>query len=425
MAEVLFQKGSVSEYNAGAKNVDTLYHVQESGVNKFYLGELDLSATKAEEISIADVGGKFESSTVEGALNELASQSEGGVASKTVYLRDESAGQSAYAKTYVLYQGADSSDMTQNVNLGSINIPKDKVLQDAKIVTVSGGVDSDGDTVPAGTVDGKYIKFIFQNVDTPVYLNVQDLIDIYTGGSTAEATIAVDSNNVITCTINKIAATKVIYQAADDSDPENPVPEISVKAKIDSMEGEISQISTDIDTKIATEIGKLDASVSIEDAAGTNPLNITVTEVDGKLTSVTGSIDADTFDAFGSAATAKTEVIGASTDASSANTIWGAKNYADDAVADAVADLDTAADVVIASKSGNTVTLKAGISETDGVIAQGSGSDIVLSDVASTGAAADVAIVDADGHTTETTVEGAIGEIYTRLTWGTIPAVTP
>lgn len=423
MAEVIFQKGSIAEYNAGAKNTDTLYHVvDDGGVNKFYLGELDLSATKAGEIAIADAGDKFTSTDVEGALAELATQSEGGVQSKTAYLVDESSGQSTYAKVYKLYQGADSSDMTKNTLVGTINIPLDKVLQDAKIVTVTSGTDSDGDTVPAGTVDGKYIKFIFQNVDTPVYLNVQELVDIYTGGTTAEATIAIDANNVITCTINKVAATKVIYQAADDSDPEAPVPEITVKAKIDSIEGEISTLSTDVDTRIATAIAGLDASVSIEDAGNTNPLNITVTEVDGVLTGVTGSIDAETFDAFGSAATVKSEVIGESTDTKTSDTINGAKAYADDAVNTAIEGLDTAADVVIASKSGNTVTLKAGVSEANGVIAQGSGADITLADVAASGAASDVSLADVGGHTAEATVEGAIGELYTKLTWGAIPA---
>lgn len=47
-------------------------------------------------------------------------------------------------------------------------------------------------------------------------------------------------------------------------------------------------------------IDGLDATVSIEDTDGKNPLNITIVETDGKLVSVTGSID-DVFDAKGAA----------------------------------------------------------------------------------------------------------------------------
>lgn len=52
---------------------------------------------------------------------------------------------------------------------------------------------------------------------------------------------------------------------------------------------------------LGAAIAALDSEVSIEDEAGTNPLNITVTQENGVLTSVTGSID-DVFDAKGTAA---------------------------------------------------------------------------------------------------------------------------
>ena len=288
----------------------------------------------AANISIADVGGKLDATNVEDALAELADRSAGGVASKTVYLQDESAGQTDYAKVYKLYQGSDSSDMTQNKLVGTINIAKDKVVQDGHLVTVTDGVDSDGDTVPAGTVNGKYVKLILQNVDTPIYINVQDLIDVYTGGTTAEATVAISATNEITVTINKIAATKVIYQAAD---AEQGTPEINVKTKIDNVEAKVDAI--DVAGDIATAIGALDAEVSIPDATNTNPLNITVTEADGVLTGVTGSIDPNTFDAYGDAAQALADAIGTSSDASSADTINGAKAYAAE-YTDAIAEAD-------------------------------------------------------------------------------------
>ena len=60
------------------------------------------------------------------------------------------------------------------------------------------------------------------------------------------------------------------------------------------------------------------------------------------------------------------------------------------AISTAIQALDTTNDVTIASESNGVVTIKAGISETDGIIGAGSGSDITLAKVATTGDADDV-----------------------------------
>lgn len=73
--------------------------------------------------------------------------------------------------------------------------------------------------------------------------------------------------------------------------------------------------------------------------------------------------------------------------------------------------LDTNADVVIASEAGGVVTLKAGVKEVDGVIAQGTGSDITLAKAATTGAAEDIAITDEGGNLDATNVEDALAEL--------------
>lgn len=165
----------------------------------------------AIDVEIADTGGYFTSDNVEGALAELASAASGGVASKTVYLRDESSGQSSYAKVYKLYQGENPPESQTHpaTLIGTINIPLDKVVRDGHIVTVTNGVDSDGDTVPTGTVDGTYVKLTFQNVPTPAYINVQDLVDVYSGGTTAEATVNISAQNQITVSINEISGSKL------------------------------------------------------------------------------------------------------------------------------------------------------------------------------------------------------------------------
>lgn len=169
----------------------------------------------AADVTITDAGDNFTATNVEAALAELADLVGDGTAESKVHLVDESAGQSAYAKVYKLYQGADDSDMTNNTEIGTINIPLDKVVQSGKVVTITSNQDSDGDTT-SGLVDGQYIKLVLQNVAAPLYINVHDLVDVYTANSqTAEVTVAIDANNNITATIGEVSATKVVYTEAD------------------------------------------------------------------------------------------------------------------------------------------------------------------------------------------------------------------
>lgn len=169
----------------------------------------------AADVSVADAAGNFEGATVEAVLAELADLVGDGTSAAKVHLVDESAGQSAYAKVYKLYQGADDSDMANNTEIGTINIPLDKVVQSGKVVTIASNADSDGDTT-SGLADGQYIKLVLQNVAAPLYINVHDLVDVYTANSqTAEVTVAIDANNNITATIGEVSATKIVYVEAD------------------------------------------------------------------------------------------------------------------------------------------------------------------------------------------------------------------
>lgn len=80
--------------------------------------------------------------------------------------------------------------------------------------------------------------------------------------------------------------------------------------------------------QIQAAIEDLDASES--QTAGADGLAIAVTQVDGVITSISGSIAANTYDAYGSASAVETALIGDSqTDTASSATIAGAKKYAD------------------------------------------------------------------------------------------------
>ena len=120
------------------------------------------------------------------------------------------------------------------------------------------------------------------------------------------------------------------------------------------------------------------------------------------------------FDESGAAATAKSEVIGESTDSADADTIYGAKKYADNTTTAAIAGLTGSAG--IASETNDIVTLKSGVTEADGKIANSSENDITLAKVAKTGKAEDVAISTyTSGATTVSNVDTAIADLLSKI----------
>lgn len=173
------------------------------------------STGAATDVSIADAGDYFTSTNVEGALQELADASAGGVDSKTVWLKSDETVTSGYLKTYGLYQGANSPDhpTAPATLIGKLDIPKDLVVTSGKVVSVEDGVDSDGETT--SVADGTYLKLTIANQTEKVYINVVDLANTYTANNqTAEVTITIDNTNNITALVGEVAATKSIYTDA-------------------------------------------------------------------------------------------------------------------------------------------------------------------------------------------------------------------
>lgn len=189
----------------------------------------------AEDISIADAGGLITADDVEGALQELASASAGGVASKTVYIT-ETAGSSSdpFSKKYGIYQGStgSSSSPVAGEKLADIDIPKDMVVEEGSVVDITynstDGKLYDGSTDvteiikgAGGTASasdaGKYIKLIVANATSDrIYIKATDLVDIYTteqGASQIQLTI--DSSNVISAVI--VAGSVTATELASDA----------------------------------------------------------------------------------------------------------------------------------------------------------------------------------------------------------------
>lgn len=309
-ATIASKSGNVVTIKGGIAQVDG--SIDNDSSTDIVLEEV-ASTGAAADVSVADKGGNYDATDVEGVLAEIAENLGDGVDGKTVHLADESAGQSDYAKVYKLYQGADASDNTNNTLVGTINIPKDKVVQSGKVVTIEDDQDSDGDTT-SGLDDGTYIKIVLQNVAAPLYINATSLVDIYTAAQNATQVQVAVVNGVISATIvaGSITATELAANAVTTEKIQN-----------DAVTADKVAIAEHAETQ----------------TAGADGLALSVKTTDGQVSEVSGSIAANTYDAYGDAAKALSDAIGKSTDAASADTINGAKAYANGVADDAVAEV--------------------------------------------------------------------------------------
>lgn len=81
-------------------------------------------------------------------------------------------------------------------------------------------------------------------------------------------------------------------------------------------------------------------------------------------------------------------------------------------------DAITDGSAVIATNLGGIVTLKAGVGQTNGAITQGTGSDITLAKVATTGAAVDIAVADTAEKFVATDLEAVLAELAESIQVG-------
>ena len=283
------------------------------------------STIAAEDVTIVDSGSLITATNVEDALQELASASAGGVASKNIWIEDDSASQSVYAKVYNIYQCATQADEAAGNLKGTINIPKDLFIKSASVETV---VTPD---VPysGAAVGDKYIDIEVQNQTDHLYVPCNSLVDEYTAQSSAtQVQLAIDSNNVISATI--VAASVTSTELATDAvttakiqDDAVTADKVAISAHSESQtagadglalsvtttDGQVSSVSGSIAANtyeaygaVTTAIEALDASES--QTAGADGLALSITEVDGVITAISGSIAANTYEAYGAVASA-------------------------------------------------------------------------------------------------------------------------
>lgn len=482
MYDVKFLRGEYSKYNSLAtKDSKTFYFCTDT--NQLFLGEIELDSKDvdftvqagavvgegvkvltgfevvdgkiktgsvadqllaevavsgaAADVSIVDASSKITATNVEDALTELATAiGNEGIASKVTI--EENTGSGDVLKTYDFYQGlvtGESSEAKAAKKLGTINIPKDYLVRSATIEVVI-----TANTPYSGAVVGdKYIDFVINTKDgagtgteSHIYIPVNDLVHPISGVNGSEINVAVDATNAISATVNTIDGAKIIYktetsEGAGDGE--------SVKAALTRLDG-ADTVTGSVAKKIKDALGLLDADLdAATDTTITDAEKVAVitgvTEVDGVITAV-DSIDVDL---AGAATRAKTKIIGSVSDTVADDTIKGVKNYIgnlpstgttattvigyiDEKTGAGISALDGSA--TIASETGNVVTIKGGITEVDGVISNSSAADVVLEEVAVTGAAADVSVVDTNNYFNGATVEAVLAELGAALTWGNI-----
>lgn len=167
--------------------------------------------------------------TLSGAINEvLAAVGSGGTAA--VIAVNAKGSTDDYAQVYEITQGG--------VAVGTINIPKDMVVESGEVVDVDGI---------------KNIKLVLQNVEAPLYIPVGSLVDIYVAkAEAAQVQIAIDSAtreisaNIVSgsVTATELAANAVITEKIADKNVTKAKLSAEVQASLDKADA-AAQDATD------------------------------------------------------------------------------------------------------------------------------------------------------------------------------------
>lgn len=145
---------------------------------------------EAKASLLGDANDDIEDDTILGVKNyakQLATAAEVSIV--------ESEGTGDIGKVYTFYQGGNSE-----VNkIGVINTPKELVVKSGQVVVN-----------PTGQPAGTYIELTIQNQDAPLYINVADLVDVYTAAQGyAEVQLAISATNEISATIVAVNGSKI------------------------------------------------------------------------------------------------------------------------------------------------------------------------------------------------------------------------
>lgn len=205
----------------------------------------------------------------------------------------------------------DISDLQEIVGEGSVDTRIENAVKalDAEKSQTAG---TDGLALSVTEVDGK-ITSISGSIATDTY-------DSYGSASAAQEAAATDATTKVNA-----AKAELLGDAATDyntlgkledaiqSEASTRETEIGTDSTSGTVKGRIKSLetlvgSTDVDSQIDAKINALDSTKS--QTAGTDGLALSIEEEDGKIKSISGSIAANTYDAYGAASTAKSDLLG-------------------------------------------------------------------------------------------------------------------
>lgn len=379
---VLFLKGTAAQYTALTnKNDNTFYYTTDD--NQLYLGTIKLSngddivaavariaTNEAAITTINETLTKIQGdNTVEGsikyavkeaqdvlegkignlenlntnakgnlveAINEVRGAVSAGGTAAAISI-DTSVTSEGAAKSYSIYQG--------DTKVGTIDIPKDMVVQSGEVVVN-----------PEGQPEGTYIKLVLANAtNDTIYVNVGTLVDIYTAKAGAtQIQLAIDSaTREISATV--VAGSIGTTELADDA---------VVTAKI--ADGNVTKVK--LSTAVQASLDKADTAVQKADVTtGTANGTIAVQGTDVAIAGLgTAAYKAeDYYDLAGSAAAVEAKLTNYETNndarVDALEAAIGEGGSVDSQITEAIGELDV---------DDNEVTGKyvSAVSETDGRI---------------------------------------------------------
>ena len=222
------------------------------------------SDVDALETLVGEIPSTADATTVVGYIDEAVADA---TSDSEVELTEAQTPTTGYLKTYVLSQGGSE--------VGKIDIPKDLVVTSGEIVVN-----------PQGQPAGTYLKLTIANQTEPVYINVADLCDVYTAeASASQVQLAISNTNEISAEI--------------------------VDGSVDTDALGTSAVTTAKIADDAVTAAKVSISAHTESqTASTDGLAISVTTTDGQVSAVSGSIAQNTYDSYGSSAAAQSAAEG-------------------------------------------------------------------------------------------------------------------
>lgn len=167
------------------------------------------------------------------AINEVRTAVSAGGTAAAITI-DTTTTTAGYLKSYTIKQG--------NNTVGTIDIPKDMVVESGEVVTN-----------PEGQPAGTYIKMVLANVAEPLYVNVGTLVDIYKAKASAtQVQVAVDSaTREISATIvagsigaTELAANAVTTEKIADTNVTKAKLSTAVQASLDKADSAVQSVAT-------------------------------------------------------------------------------------------------------------------------------------------------------------------------------------